>query len=194
MKKDTKLANRNAPRYRTERMELLTMKLHEKFMEKFPEHKTTSFDLFKTIVTTFNKNLYLGAIDNRDGVELPEGLGHIFIGTCQPPKRSIDYASSFKYNTEIRYRNFETDGHLGKIFYTSFAGKYRFKDREIWKFKGHRDFTQAVSKAYLKNWKKYVEVDNFQKISKLYVKHLKKDHCKRYHKPITEDYNEFEIN
>ena len=42
---------------------------------------------FKDIVMTFNSLLVEGVIDNRDGVELPDGIGFIFMASCPPTKK-----------------------------------------------------------------------------------------------------------
>ena len=94
----------------------------------------------------------------------------------------------------MRHRNFESDNYVAKIFYTNYAGKYKFRHRELLQFKGIREFTRGVSEAYPENWKKYVQVENFEKINKLF-KRLK---SRRYYVNKTAhdilDYNEFDMN
>ena len=56
-------------------------------------------------------------IDKRDGVQLPETIGWLFIGTCeQSKKKNIDFAKSVKYGMIVSNKNWETDGKLAKIF------------------------------------------------------------------------------
>jgi hypothetical protein len=67
-------------------------------------------------------------------------------------------------------------------------------DREIWQFKGARDFTRSVAKHYPENWKKYVKVENYMLINELFKKRNFKD---RYIKEVAEltiEYNEFDLN
>lgn len=183
-----------APRYRIDRLLLLNKKLYERFIAKFPEHKDVSNEDFKKIIRAFNTNIWRTTIDNRDGVELPEGLGFTFIGTCPPPrKENMDPIASIKYGHKVSHRNFESDNYLAKIFYTNFASKYKFKEREVWKFTGYRDFKRSVAEAYPKNWKMYVQIDNFQMISKFFMKHFKKDLAIRLADPIPANYNEFAL-
>ncbi len=183
-----------APRYRIDRMLLLNKALYKRFIKQFPEHKDTTLDQFKTIIKTFNGEMWDTAVHTRDGVEFPEGLGFTFIGTCAPPKKkNTDHVTSAKFNTRISHRNFESDNFLAKIFYTNFASKYKFKDREVWKFIGTRAYKRTVAKVYPEKWKMYIQVDNFQRISKMYDKHRKRDLAIRLAKPVESDYNEFAI-
>lgn len=184
----------SAPRYRISRLLLLNKKLHERFIKKFPEHAELSCDDFKNIIKTFNTNIWQTTITNRDGVELPEGLGYSFIGTCPSPKKfNTDPIASGKYGVKITHRNFESDNFLAKIFYTNFASRYKFKDREVWRFIGHRNFKRAVAKAYPENWKMYIQVDNFQRIHHLFNKYFKKVIAIKLSKPVTDEYNEFAL-
>jgi hypothetical protein len=56
----------------------------------------------RKIIKQFNNQVYQTAIDNRDGIQLPESIGWIFIGTCQQSKKqNVDYAKSNKYVDEV---------------------------------------------------------------------------------------------
>ena len=106
MKKEFKQPDLNAPRFRHKSMNLLTRDLYERFRQRFPEHDAISLQRFKEVVTTFNGKLYEGAIDNRDGVELPEGLGFIFLGSCPPAKtQNIDVVKSAKYGIVAKHQS-----------------------------------------------------------------------------------------
>ena len=86
---------------------------------------------------------------NRDGVELPDSLGYLFIGTCPPAKGvNTDYSLSKEYGKVLQNKNWETDGNIGKIFYTNYSTKYRFKNRELWQFTAVRNFKRSVAKKY----------------------------------------------
>ena len=183
-----------APRFRPTRLSLMNKEFFKKFYDKYPQYIDIDEDTLKKIISSFNKKIWQEVIENRDGVELPKNLGFLFVGTCLPPKKhNTDYDTSVKYEKKIMHKNFESDGYVAKIFYTNYASKYKFKSRELWQFKGHRDFTRAVSKAYPENWKKYVQVENFQLINKLF----KKSKTKLYFAEKTEnalpDYNEFDM-
>ena len=94
------------------------------------------------------RRIWKEVIENRDGVELPDSLGYIFIGTCPAAKSvNIDYALSKKYGKVLQNKNWETDGKIAKIFYTNYSTKYRFKNRELWQFTAVRQFKKAVAKV-----------------------------------------------
>ena len=110
----------NKPRYREKVYGLLNLKTLEEFKEKYPIYSGVSNEKLKNIIKCFNGKIWSNVIKNRDGVELPDSLGYLFIGTCPPPKKvNTDYSSSNKYGKVIQNRNWETDGNIGKIFYTN---------------------------------------------------------------------------
>jgi hypothetical protein len=186
--------DRKAPRYRINRMLLLNKELHTRFIEKFPEYKELSAEDFKNIVKVMNTKIYENAVENRDGTELPEGLGYIFVGTCPPRKKPVsDPVASMKYGRKISHRNFESDNYLAKIFYTNFASKYRFKDREVWKFVAYRKFKNLVTTTYPENWKKYLQVDNMQRVSKVFMDRVNRNIGTKVNKIVTDEYNEFAL-
>ena len=119
----------------------------------------------------FNERIWKEVIENRDGVELPDSLGYIFIGTC-PAAKSVntDYALSKKYGKVLQNKNWETDGKVAKIFYTNYSTKYRFKNRELWQFTAVRQFKRAVAKSYPKKWTKYIRMENKKRVADMYKK------------------------
>jgi hypothetical protein len=169
MPREYKKPDLNAPRYRPKKLNLTNTDFYNKFIEDNPKHSHLTIKQFKDIITRFNGKIWEGVVKERDGVQLPEQLGYIFIGSC-PKKKSdnVDYNKSAYYGVTLQNQNWESDQYIAKIFYTNFETKYRFKNHELWGFKGLRDFTRAVGKTYPKEWKKYVQVDNLMKISRLF--------------------------
>jgi hypothetical protein len=192
--KEIKQPDLQAPRYRPTRTSLLGSTFFRSFRKKHPEYASKSDASLRSIINEYSSILWNQVIENRDGVELPENLGFLFIGTCRPPKKyNTDYAKSFKYNQRLKHRNSESDNYVAKIFYTNYASKYRFRNRELWQFKGERDFTRKVGETYPVNWKRYIQVENFQRINKLYQKSKGRDY---YAKKLETDligYNEFHM-
>lgn len=185
----------NAPRFRRTRYSVLNSAFCDQFRKDHPEYKGLTDGKIKEVIRTFNSSLWKFAIENRDGVELPEGLGFIFIGSCPPPKKreSLDVSLSLRMNARIRHRNLHTDGYMAKIFYTNYASKYKFMHREVWKFEGAREFRRAVSEIYPEKWMDYVKVDSFQHINKLFERARIKHVAKERGTTVDELYNEFEI-
>ena len=194
MLKPFKAPDVKAPRYRPTTFNVLSLELFDKFLEKYPEYKNYDYEDFKKNIVTFNTALWNETIEYRDGVELPESLGNLFIGTCWTSKRkNINIKKSIDLGVTITNKNYETDGKLGKIFYTNYKEKYRFSNRVMWMFIGNRDFKRTVAKTYPKEWKKYIHVDPNQKIAKLYMKHKKMDYMQMKTVSELEFYNEFEL-
>jgi len=153
----------NAPRYRPKKLNLTNIDFYKKFITSNPKYASMDMATFKSIINAFNGELWQKVVDERDGVELPEQLGYLFIGTCPRKKSNVDFSKSKKYGTVIQHQNWESDQYAAKIFYTNYETKYRFKHHEMWSFTGVRDFKRMVGQTYPQEWKKYVMVDNLCK-------------------------------
>lgn len=184
-----------APRFRMPRPGLLNKDFYKAFRKKFPEHSKLKDLEISNIIREYNTQLWKGVINNRDGIELPENLGNIIIGSCNSPKikYNSDFGESIKNDVLTRLKNYDSDSFLAKIFYTNCANKYAFAFREFWEFKGCRDFTRETSKEYKLNWKKYIMIENGRLISALYRKAKFKLRLQDRPIIISEDYNEFNL-
>ena len=178
----------NAPRFREKRLGFLNTKTINEFKELKPLYSDIDDDKLKAIIRIYNRRLWEGVIEHRDGVELPNSLGYLFIGTCPPSKGgNVDFALSNKYGKSLKNKNWDTDGNIGKIFYTNWSAKYRFKNRELWRFTACRKFKRSVAKSYPQNWTKYVVMKNKYRVAHLY------DETPQKTKQTLKDYNEFEM-
>ena len=164
-----KAPNLNAPRYREKVLGLLNIDLINEFKDKYPIYLNIDKDKLKSIIKLYNKKLWEEVINNRSGVELPDSLGYLFIGTC-PTAKSVNtnYALSKQYGKVLQNMNLDTDGKLAKIFYTNLSTKYRFKNRELWQFKAVRQFKRAVAKVYPTQWNKYIVMENRKRVAEMY--------------------------
>jgi len=178
----------NASRHREKRLGILNEETIKEFKEKKPLYSNIDNDKLKKIIKLYNVKLWNAVINYRDGVELPDSLGYLFIGTC-PSSKTINpnYTLSHQYGKILQNKNWETDGNLAKIFYTNWSTKYRFKNRELWSFVACREFKRAVSKSYPKNWTKYLVMKNKYRVAHLYDQNIEQT------KEILKNYNEFEI-
>lgn len=187
-----------APRKREEVHSIYNKVFFEKFKKDNPEFKDVPIKDLKEIIKVFNGELWNHALNYRDGVELPENLGFIFLGTCLSPKKyNTDYGKSIQ-DSGLRHRqkNFDSDNFLAKIFYTNFANKYKFKNRELWRFTAVREFKRSVKDIYINNWKIYVQVENGKNISKYMQTYKKNEWFRNSIETFTIDplYNEFDLN
>lgn len=161
----------NAPRYREESVCVLTKELYKNFIKDNPKYSSVTLSDFKQIIFNVNGKIYDTVISTRDGVELPEQLGYLFIGSCKRKKGpNTDYKGSAEYQKVLQHRNWESDGYVAKIFYTNYETKYRFKNHDLWGFDGVRQFSRTVSVSYPTAFKKYIVVDNTMQISKIFRK------------------------
>jgi hypothetical protein len=138
-------------------------------ISKDPDCQVKDINKIKAVIVETNKAIADTVVDFRDGIELPDQLGYMFLGTCQPKvRKNVDFKTTEEYKKVIQHRNWESDNYLAKIFYTNFETKYKFKFHQLWGFKAAREFTKTVGREYPQNWKKYIQVDHTLKISRLY--------------------------
>ena len=161
-------------------------------MDKHPKYADLSLEKFKEVISSFNGSIWKTVLEHRDGVELPEQLGYLFIGSCPRKKgETTDYKKSKELGQKVQIQNWETDNHIGKIFYTNFETKYRFRFHELWGFTAVRDFKRSTAQTYPENWNMYVKIDNMQRVSKIFRKQRYKI-LKQEEKVVTLDsYDEF---
>ena len=166
-----KAPNLNAPRYREKVLGLLNSELIKEFKDKYPMYENIDDTKLKNIIRLYNTKLWEEVINSREGVELPDSLGYLFIGTC-PAAKSVNtnYSLSKEYGKVLQNRNLQTDGKIAKIFYTNYSTKYRFKNRELWQFKAVRQFKRTVAKTYPKQWSKYIVMESKQRVADMYKK------------------------
>ena len=187
-----------APRFRKSRFSLLNngyrRKIYFDFLKKYPKYKGMPPTTIRKVLVAFSEEMIKNAIDNRDGVELPANLGYCFIGVCPNPKKyNIDKQKSKDLRVVVRHRNFESDNYLCKIFYSNFTPKSKFQHRDLWNFIPGRNFKKAVSLAFPKNWKRYIQIENYRYISEVFRKIIISKKMRRIESIIPEHYNEFEL-
>jgi hypothetical protein len=192
--KEFKKPNVKAPRFRPAVHSILNQEFFENFKLKHPEYKTLDNAVIKNVIKTFNISVYQNVIDNRDGIQLPDQVGWLFIGSCQQSKKkNVDFAKSLKYGVIVTNNNFDTDGKLAKIFFTNFAPKHKMKNREFWSFIACREFKRAVAKTYAENWNMYVAIDSTKKLNTTYAKGYYKNRAEFKTKQALTTYNEFDL-
>ena len=192
--REFKTPDLSAPRYRSEVSNLLDKEFFDGFKKKYPRYAKYENSMLKNITKTFNRTVYNMVVDSRDGVQLPDQIGWLFVGTCQQSKkRNVDFSKSRQYGVEVNNNNFATDGKLAKIFFTSNALKHKMKNREYWTFVACRDFKRLVAKSYPENWNMYRVVENNKKIKKLYQQVYYAGKEALLTQNALKTYNEFEL-
>lgn len=187
--------NLNAPRFRSKCATILTNDLFLEFKKKFPEYAELDLKQFKQVVMGFNGAMVEGIRDNRDGVELPEGLGYVFMGTCpkastKDGKRNIDFKKSQELGIVVTHQNWESNNKLLKIFYSNLKTRYKLANREIWSFRLAKHHRSSLSEHYKVHWTLYRIIENAKRISALFEAMKRSE----YKSPIAPDYNEFKLN
>lgn len=183
-----------APRFRPETKNVLSKEFFNLFKKKYPKYKEIDNKELRKIIKKFNQVVFQTVIENRDGVQLPEQIGWLFIGTCQQSKKeNVDYAKSLKYGVRVTNKNWDSDGKLAKIFFSNHAPKHKIKNREFWSFVACREFKRSVAKSYPENWQMYVEVSPEIKLQWAYSRTVYKDLQNKKTANTLQNYNEFDL-
>ena len=183
-----------APRFRQSGHNVINNDFIKRFKEKHQKHKNLTESEIRAIIKKFNNAVWESVIETRDGVQLPEGIGHLFVGSCNLLRsQNIDYAKSTKYGVAVNLKNWDTDGKIAKIFYSSYSSKYKFEFRECWSFVACRNFKRTVAKNFPENWMMYVAIDSSRKMRKQYTAAALRDMRERHTQRELKDYNEFDL-
>lgn len=184
----------NAPRFRPKKHNILNKEFYKAFRAKHPKYAHLSDKDIKQVIVAFNGKIWNTIIDERDGIELPEQLGNVFIGSCPKKKKdNINYHLSAIHGYKIQNTNWESDQYVAKIFYTNYENKYKFKFHELWGFTGVRDFKRTIAKVYPQEWKRYILIDNTQRISRLFRKAQAKEFLLKEQEIKLDNYDEFDF-
>lgn len=157
----------SAPRYFVKTLKIINQEFFDKFRKEYPDLLLSNKDIRKTI-HIFNELCVDQIANNRDGLELPEQLGFILVGSCKKKEPPIDEKLSSELELEIQQKNWESNQWLCKVCYTNFASKYKFRNSNLWAFEAGRVLKRKASAAYKENYKKYVVLDNFRKLNHLF--------------------------
>lgn len=192
--KAAKKPDLTAPRFRLGVYNTLNKDCYDHIRKDVSDLGDMSDKDLKAFLKDCNGLIWESVIELRDGVELPEQLGSIFIGTCQPKvSKNVDYKKTLDYLQVIQHRNWESDQYIAKIFYTNYSSKYRFKHHELWGFTPIRQFKRGVAKTFPDNWKRYMLIDHTLKISALYRKQKARNYMIKKTKEDLQTYNDLDI-
>lgn len=192
--KQAKQPDLTAPRFRLGVYNTLNKDCYEHIRKEVSDVRDLSDRQIKDFLIDCNGLIWESVIELRDGIELPEQLGTVFIGTCQPKvRKNVDFKKTLEFMKVIQHRNWESDNYIAKIFYTNYSSKYRFKHHELWGFTPIRQFKRGVAKAFPENWKRYMMIDHTLKISALYRKQKAKEYVIQKTKEQLKSYNDLEI-
>lgn len=194
MSKSFRKPDLKAPRFRAKRLNLLNASFYEAFREENPTFAYLTDKDIKNIVSSVNGKIWQTVIDERDGIELPEQLGYIFIGSCPAKKINQNYKTSGELQQLIQHRNWKSDDYLAKIFYTNYGSKYKFQFSRLWGFKPVRQFSRSVGQTYPDQYLKYLIVDNKRYINEMFRKRSYKMDREEIENELLKSYDEFDFN
>ena len=148
--------------------------------EKYPHLKKYKKEQIRGFIKRYNEAIAQTVIENAHGVSLPLKLGNILVCTFNKSRGVVDRKTSELLNKKVYYTNEHTDGYGGGIYYSAREepligndSPALYKNANIWKFEGCRNFNRAVAKAYGADWKKYPRLQDTGKIKEINKKDRK---------------------
>lgn len=190
-----RVPDRKAPRFRKSIFSIVNEDFIKEFLEEHPQYsgmkEFSSISLLKKLITNFNFFLCKHVVNYRDGIDLPERLGVVFVGGRTSIYNPVDYGMTNKLGKEVKTTNLETNGVIGKIFYSKHSRNHGITVRTIWKFLPYRGFTKLVAQAFKENYNRFIRVENKRQLEILFEQRNRK------RKPaekvfVPDNYNEFE--
>lgn len=158
-----------APRYRPGYTTVANKKFFRQFFKENPEfvqfRKQFTDKELKGIIKHFNENLTAAAIDNRDGVLLPEQLGWLYLATIPNPKRRVNDKLSNELGYDVNFTNNHSDGKLLKIVHVCAHRSFNFENKGLWRFKASQNFMERASKEFSKKYMIYFPLEDRRAIT-----------------------------
>lgn len=160
--------DRSAPRFRYNTKKVIDQEFYKKLNKEYPDLCFKHTDV-KKIMDTFHDLCKDVIANNRDGLDLPEQIGTIFVAQF---KKDIIKSKNEFYKQLFSDSSWEwkTGQHICKILYINSLQKYKFKNSIFWTFVAGRDLKKRVSQAYVKNHTKYIKLKNFFQLRPLFRK------------------------
>lgn len=201
MRKESKrppkrIPDKNAPRFMKTRVNLVNKSFVEEFLKEFPQYSNIiEFEKIKKVkdlIKECNTAIWEHTIDNRDGIDLPERLGVLFIGGRTSVYTPVDYGETNKHGTEVLLHNFETNKIIGKIFYSRHTRNHGITVKTMWSFKPCRAYIKGVKDAFKNGLhRRYRRVENKKQLLYLFEERQRARNKKEGY-GMLENYNEFE--
>jgi hypothetical protein len=185
--------NLTGPRFRKDFNTVLNRTLYKSFIKANPKHAGITYEEFGKVIDTTLTKMWKVTLDERDGIDLPIG-GSLFVGSTKiKVKNNYDIQASIRANTPIKHRNYDTDGHVAKIYYSPHLARVSGRDRSIWSFKGARDYKRTLSKVYPGNWKKFIVVAELYTVVNEYQRLRARNYFTESTERAVQTYNEFDL-
>jgi len=184
----------SAARFRAKRTNLIDKELLEKFKLKYPQYKNLDLATFRKVFHHHCGEIRETVISTRDGVELPEGIGCLFIGAIRyKGPRLVNWAKCKQMGQRVYEKNFTSDGMLAKIYYSNYGTKYSMRDKQLWRFTPCRNFKRDTSKVFSERWTMFMESPNYSKLTKDYNRTIARQIMAKRAERQIKDYNDFDI-
>lgn len=184
----------NAPRFRKSNYSVIDDNFISDFLQEHPEYsdmpELSKKGFIKKKINQFNSYIWKHVLNNRDGIDLPERLGVVFVGAKTSIYNPVKYGLSASVGKEVRTTNPETNGLIAKVFYSRHSRNHGITVKTMWGFKICREFARSVASVFKTSYNKFRRVENKRQLMILFEQRTKRKTSGSAY--IPNDYNEFE--
>lgn len=140
-----RFADLQGPRWnmRKFRKKMISKELYKDWKKNNPG---ITFDQFKHIWKLIATQMQLSIIQEPDGLQLPNGMGKLYVGYVKLKNPGIDYKTSKEHGVIATFDNYHSYGKPAKIIYHP-CGKYKISTCNLWNFKAITPFRKRVSQT-----------------------------------------------
>ncbi len=171
--------NLKIPKHVTKKKNFSNTSTFKNFKDEYPEHSNVETKVLLNIINHFNNVIHNTIINERYGVQLPEGLGIIYLAACDKPDNLKYYYNDGNKIIEKK-DSLEADELLLKIFYTNNGKGYKIANSQLWGFEACRSFKRKASSNFKYNYRKYIRISKEFKLKAQFENYLKNERSLKY--------------
>lgn len=141
--------DRKEPRFRLSKYRYIVLNrdLFDRFKKENPNLKM-DYIVFKDIIGAISERYVDLAIQERDGIYLPAGMGKIQLCMFKVGERQENSYLSKQIGKRITHFDLHSDSMVGKIIWCMDGVKYKTDNTRYYAFFGHRTFKNKASHAF----------------------------------------------
>lgn len=128
---------------------------------KIAELKNMTDKEISNIVLQFHKLVAEDLFNTYEGIELPQQLGYLIAVRVKQdtPTVGINQQASLKAGKKIKYRNWETDGYVGKIVYRKHQHlENKYGVGKEYRFHMSQEHRRHFAKLFRENYQRFFNI------------------------------------
>ena len=158
--------------------------------------ETVDSKMIRSVIKSFNLKICDTIVKERDGIDLPEDLGVIFVASKKYHRKGMysqDPTVYKKTGQNIDFTNLHTDGLIADIIYTNHHSNFTFASKGNWSYDACRILTRSVSSNFRENWSMYKNLSSTVANEKRELRAKIKEYIDNKTTKVQAEYDEFNL-